>query len=665
MNTKKTMKRLHIYSILALTFLLALTACQQDDEDNKGGGAKGSALVTLRIGTGDGYSDTRADGSSYGNWKDSKNALSDRSEMMYSWVVIITNSSGQVVYQKAKTINDSEKNDAEIDEVTDDPIELAADTYTAYSFANIGVSWLKATLGDFTAANATLDASTVEDAVANVNGNLFSPIGADDNIANATTNSLGGKGIPMSNKQTLIVDGTGTAANPEVKDLIVVRMLAKLEFRFFNATGRAVHVKSITISDITKSVDGYIKLLPQYTTPANANDMEYHHQDLQPNLNTSATGFGREDVKYVFRNNGGTASPLAIPESATYDYELLNNANYAYQCSFYVNESTTPANDDQLFFLTLELGQNNNKVDYRYALVTTGVKSGLPTNGNDVTSVTPTEERWDYIARNDYRVIPVIIDDYKLEIIPYDFPAIGVYPASVKTLDESKNLYEVLFHDYGHFHLVPFVYKGESLDDPNATIITYSPTQGDHTSTVWSLMDAEGSLNNTQWQKIFKSFKDDAITVLDADANSTLKFYGQPGASGLPGDNTYPSPLPDYGKYFDAEVTHTKTIDEEIITYSQGDFPMLDTETKWDPKGGNNYHPYIFGQIAPQEDYADKKTYHELRAYVYVNGESVPRQLVYRFFMHLQQDFGLDPVVTPSGSRLRSARPSCGCHHGL
>jgi hypothetical protein len=92
---------------------------------------------------------------------------------------------------------------------------------------------------------------------------------------------------------------------------------------------------------------------------------------------------------------------------------------------------------------------------------------------------------------------------------------------------------------------------------------------------------------------------------------------------------------------------------------------MLDTETKWDPKGGNNYHPYIFGQIAPQEDYADKKTYHELRAYVYVNGESVPRQLVYRFFMHLQQDFGLDPVVTPSGSRLRSARPSCGCHHGL
>ena len=645
------MKKFRIIYVFALLLTVSLFSCENDDSNDNT--TNGTAQVTLRISTGDGYSATRADGSTYGNWKDSKNAMSDRSEMMYSWVVIITNGSGQVVYQKAKTIKDSEKDDAEIDEVTDEPIELAAGEYTAYSFANIGVDWLKTTLGDFTATNATLNASTVQSAVANVNGNLFNPIGTDDTVANATTNSLGGKGIPMSNMQTLTIEGTGTTTAPEVKDLIVVRMLAKLEFRFFNATGRAVHVKSITISDITKSVDGYIKLLPQYTTPANADDMKYHHQDLRPNLNTTATGFGREDVKYVFHNNG---SHLTLPNSATYNYDELNDDNYAYKCSFYVNESTTPANDDHLFFLTLELGENDNHRDYRYALVTTGAKSGLPTDGNDVTSATPNNdvERWDYIARNDYRVIPVIIDDYKLEIIPYDFPAIGVYPASVKTLDESKNLYEVLFHDYGHFHLVPVVYKGESLDDANATIIPYSPTQGDHSSKVWSLMDAEGSLNDSQWQKVFKSYMDDATTMLDATANSTLKFYGQPGESSLPIDNSYPSSLPVYGKYFDAEVTHYKTIDEENITYSQGDFPMLDTETKWDPKGGKNYLPYIFGQIAPQEDDADKKTYHELRAYVYVNGESVPRLLIYRFYMHLKQDFGL--------ARQHGARRACSLH---
>ena len=626
---------------------VSLFSCENDDSNDNT--TNGTAQVTLRISTGDGYSPTRADESTYGNWKDSKNAMSDRSEMMYSWVVIITNGSGQVVYQKAKTIEDSEKNDAEIDEVTDTPIELATGDYIAYSFANIGVDWLKTTLGDFTAANATLDASTVENAVANVNGNLFNPIGTDDNLANATTNSLGGKGIPMSNMQTLTVKGTGTTTNPEVKDLIVVRMLAKLEFRFFNATGRAVHVKSITISDISKSVDGYIKLLPNYgTTPDYPDSMEAHHKDIQPNLNTSAEGFGREDVKYVFKNNGGASSPLAIPTTATYDYTKLNDADYDYQCSFYVNESTTPANGDQLFFLTLELGQNDNVHDYRYALVTTGAKSGLPTNGNDVTSETPTEEHWDYIARNDYRVIPVIIDDYKLEIIPYDFPAIGVYPASVKTLDESKNLYEVLFHDYGHFHLVPIVYKGESLDDANATIIPYSPTQGDHSSTVWSLMDATGSLNDTQWKKVFKSYKDDVTTVLGITENTSLGFYGYPDATGAA---KYPDALPIYGTNFDAEVTHTVG----SKTYSQGDFPMLDTETKWKPKTDDAYRPYIFGQIAPQEDNADKKTYHELRAYVYVNGESVPRLLIYRFYMHLKQDFGL-------ARRYAAARPTCRLH---
>ena len=641
------MKKFRIIYVFALLLTVSLFSCENDDSNNNT--TNGTAQVTLRISTGDGYSATRADGSTYGKWKDSKNAMSDRSEMMYSWVVIITNGSGQVVYQKAKTIEDSEKNDAEIDEVTDTPIELATGDYIAYSFANIGVDWLKTTLGDFTAANATLDASTVENAVANVNGNLFNPIGTDDNLANATTNSLGGKGIPMSNMQTLTVKGTGTTTNPEVKDLIVVRMLAKLEFRFFNATGRAVHVKSITISDISKSVDGYIKLLPNYgTTPDYPDDMEAHHKDIQPNLNTSAEGFGREDVKYVFKNNGGASSPLAIPTTATYDYTKLNDADYDYQCSFYVNESTTPANGDQLFFLTLELGQNDNVHDYRYALVTTGAKSGLPTNGNDVTSETPTEEHWDYIARNDYRVIPVIIDDYKLEIIPYDFPAIGVYPASVKTLDESKNLYEVLFHDYGHFHLVPIVYKGESLDDANATIIPYSPTQGDHSSTVWSLMDATGSLNDTQWKKVFKSYKDDVTTVLGITENTSLGFYGYPDATGAA---KYPDALPIYGTNFDAEVTHTVG----SKTYSQGDFPMLDTETKWKPKTDDAYRPYIFGQIAPQEDNADKKTYHELRAYVYVNGESVPRLLIYRFYMHLKQDFGL-------ARRYAAARPTCRLH---
>ena len=160
-------------------------------------------------------------------------------------------------------------------------------------------------------------------------------------------------------------------------------------------------------------------------------------------------------------------------------------------------------------------------------------------------------------------------------------------------------------------------------------------------------MDATGSLNDTQWKKVFKSYKDDVTTVLGITENTSLGFYGYPDATGAA---KYPDALPIYGTNFDGEVTHT--VGDK--TYSQGDFPMLDTETKWDPKGGKNYLPYIFGQIAPQEDDADKKTYHELRAYVYVNGESVPRLLIYRFYMHLKQDFGL--------ARRYAARPTCRLH---
>ena len=81
---------------------------------------------------------------------------------------------------------------------------------------------------------------------------------------------------------------------------------------------------------------------------------------------------------------------------------------------------------------------------------------------------------------------------------------------------------------------------------------------------------------------------------------------------------------------------------------------MLDAVTQWKPKAADPYLPYIFGQIAPQDYNANKKVYHELRVYVYVNAETVPRQLIYRFYMHLKQDIDYS-------SRLRLHSHFC-CH---
>ncbi len=624
----KTMKRLCYLSICAMMAMLCLVACQEDDEVNGMHGDSGFGYVTLRIGSVGAAPVTR--------WNDD-NALADRSEMMYNWIVLLVQDNVVTnVFSKVALAN------AEIDEVYNG--NLPAGTYTAYSFANISEASLKSILGVETLEGATLTGIDTKTTTIGANGKTAEDLTADNAFG------FGSKGIPMSNKQTFTLND----GEEVTKDLIVVRMVAKLEFRFFNASGSEQKVKSVTISDVTKATTNNIFLLPKYTDAANADLMTFVHQDLQPNLNNGSTNtaFATEDVTFT--------GDITVGSDDTYDIAKLRPGSaYNKKLTFYINESDKPANADHLFFLTVELENN----DYRYALVSSGTNTGLTVNktggGNNEdltqTPVTDTKrtENWDYIARNDYRIIPIVLDDYKLEIVPYDFPAIGVYPVSVSTVDENAHLYEFLFHDYGHFHLVPKVTHNngtEAVDFvatapvASGTPATYSISGGDGKATArWGLI-------GDQWTNSFFSYTDEtAASVLTPALNSSeVKFYGQPDLTGLPANNVYPEALPVYGTNFDGEVTHT--ISGKI--YSQGDFPMLDAVTQWKPKAADPYLPYIFGQIAPQDYNADKKVYHELRVYVYVNAETVPRQLIYRFYMHLEQDIDYS-------SRLRQHSRCC------
>lgn len=622
------MKRLCYLSICAMMAMLCLVACQEDDEVNGMHGDSGFGYVTLRIGSVGAAPVTR--------WNDD-NALADRSEMMYNWIVLLVQDNVVTnVFSKVALAN------AEIDEVYNG--NLPAGTYTAYSFANISEASLKSILGVETLEGATLTGIDTKTTTIGANGKTAEDLTADNAFG------FGSKGIPMSNKQTFTLND----GEEVTKDLIVVRMVAKLEFRFFNASGSEQKVKSVTISDVTKATTNNIFLLPKYTDAANADLMTFVHQDLQPNLNNGSTNtaFATEDVTFT--------GDITVGSDDTYDIAKLRPGSaYNKKLTFYINESDKPANADHLFFLTVELENN----DYRYALVSSGTNTGLTVNktggGNNEdltqTPVTDTKrtENWDYIARNDYRIIPIVLDDYKLEIVPYDFPAIGVYPVSVSTVDENAHLYEFLFHDYGHFHLVPKVTHNngtEAVDFvatapvASGTPATYSISGGDGKATArWGLI-------GDQWTNSFFSYTDEtAASVLTPALNSSeVKFYGQPDLTGLPANNVYPEALPVYGTNFDGEVTHT--ISGKI--YSQGDFPMLDAVTQWKPKAADPYLPYIFGQIAPQDYNADKKVYHELRVYVYVNAETVPRQLIYRFYMHLEQDIDYS-------SRLRQHSRCC------
>lgn len=538
------MKRFKSIYLLAIAATLSFTACSSDSEDVQGGGQstvqEGKARVTLRIATDNGKATTRA-------WTD-QNAKTDRSEMMYSWIVLITDGS-TIKYKFAGTPADDK---AEIDDVCTD-VEMASGTYTVYSFANISETSLKTILGvsSLNAGTALTDA-TVTAATATINGNGFVP---------SSTN-----GIPMSNKQTLTVTSGSVS-----KDLIVVRMLAKITLSVKNETGAAVTIKKITLSDVTDNAANNLKLLPKLTNGADV--MDAVHKDIQPNL------------------NGTPATVSFSPTLASGGEAIANNGTK--DITFYVNESATPTNSDHLFNLTLEL----NNAEYRYSIIN---QNGKTSGDNGA---------WDYIARNDYRVLPIVLDDYKFQIIPYDFPAIGVYPASVKAINESENLYEMTFHDYGHFHLLPKVTKGAS------TQVKYNAGSGDY----WTL--------NTDFAGSWFTAATKGGAWLNAAGITSNGFYRNQTAT-ADADEAGGAPV----WYLNDGVAGPQ----------------------WDPAGSTtSYQPFIFGYIKDPNGplSSDLKIYHEMKIKLYVGG-AYRRDMIYRFYMTLSKDQMSYPSggVTPGGS---------------
>lgn len=213
--------------------------------------------------------------------------------------------------------------------------------------------------------------------------------------------------IPMSYKQTVTIN-----ADTKEVDLWVVRMLAKMTLRLTNATDKPITINSATLSEITANAADNLKLLPNHI---GGNSGETGA--CVPNLGTAA-----KTENYTYE----PTTAITVPAGNT-DAPVL--------MTFYVNESAEPTQNAHGLF-TLSLNTDNGVM--RYALIT---------NEGD---------NWDFIARNDHRVIPVTLQDYRLDIIPYDWPPIGVYPASVKQED---GLFTVTFHSGGHFHLQPIVSK--------------------------------------------------------------------------------------------------------------------------------------------------------------------------------------------------------------
>ena len=239
--------------------------------------------------------------------------------------------------------------------------------------------------------------------------------------------SIPATGIPMSNKQTLSIETTTTSV-----DLIVVRMLAKMKFQFTNATAADIIINSITLSEITK---GPVYLLPNYVTGGGGpNDME--PGNLLPNIPAGST---KDNYTHTITDG------LTVDDGNTTPVETV----------FYINESKATAPYPKYFVITLNIDKGEVVDEQRYALL-----------------------EWNQIARNEYRVIPITLDDYILDIEPQDFPPIGVLPASVK---EEDGKFTVTFHAGGHFHIVPKVKQASS-----STWLEYGVGVGQWSYVSWS-----------------------------------------------------------------------------------------------------------------------------------------------------------------------------------
>ena len=468
----KTLKYTYLIVFAALTAVMAACSSDEDVVGHASERADGKVPVRLHIRVA-GQSNTSSL-NTRATWSD-ENATDD--EMMNMWVVIAVHAEDDTNTPKQYEEGDIVFIHASIPEPSsreiDDLVYLLPGKYHFYSFANIDLSWLggKGIIGYNKFANLLESSEQVELPMYFIKGNVTPQpgitypqpgeiynisFGSSENIKyhdiyisdsdhseydfgistytvdidgngfdptnydpeHYTDNGFGSKGIPMSNvQQNIEVTGSDDV------DLIVVRMMAKIEVQVTNERATPVVINSISLTDVTDNVDDNLKLLPNYgTTPDYPGDMEAHHKDLQPNLGSGAT-----KGNLIFTPAGDEADRTVAPGGTK-------------SFTFYVNESVAPDNASGLFYLTLGF---NGETEYHHALI------------NQKGSTSADDDAWHYIARNDYRIIPVHLTDWLFRIEPIAFAPIAGYPA----VTVRSNAQTATFSTGGMIALQPFVKK--------------------------------------------------------------------------------------------------------------------------------------------------------------------------------------------------------------
>lgn len=420
------------FHILLFFSLLLLGACTQDLPDNPGHTDKKRVTFSLAL------TPAATESSSRAAWTP---VLGEEKELVMNGFCVMVDAETSMVEHVFKSRSEDEGKGQKYCNVYNDEGSREIKTSTGekffYTFANLSQEKVERAIAasmnktDFRfTKDAVLDTTQINKATIAICGNNFQP---------SETN-----GIPMSGYQHLTI-----AASHQGKEiqLNVVRMLAKLEFEISNDTQTPLYVDSIVFENITKNAPDATPNLFLFPAPRTPKEYDQTMITIKPNL----TKWGMENFE-----------KQTIPVRQTLAVGAKANVVY------YLNETAAPNTTFGDFMLTLNLRANDatGTKQQRFALISN--------------AETAHQDSWLYIARNDWRYIPIHLHDYLFELIPQDFPPIGVLPSSVK---EADGTFTCTFHTDGDFHLQPRItdrktgkgVTGWTASDPKWQTITPNP----------------------------------------------------------------------------------------------------------------------------------------------------------------------------------------------
>lgn len=319
-------------------------------------------------------------------------------ELMKNWLIVMVDADNRIVDIVANGAYDAGETERSQDSFWK---RMKQGTYTFYSFANLTPSEIGI---DTYREGDTLPAGFFEQMKCSVK--IPSLVFADH--WSDFDNDYFPKGIPMSNKQVVTIGKDTKTVNLEV-----IRMVAKVVLQLTNNTDHDITFKGLTLSNVTPNVEDNLMLLPGKD--------ETDEQGIVHVSDANLATTQKQTVAYA-----------SMALGTGHDYVVKRSGQAVTNICFYINESkATDENKNHILQLqTIDSDNSLTVINRRLAML-----------------------NWSKICRNDYRVIPIKLDDYSIEWDVQSFTPIGVLP---QIEDDGENL-TITMGYYGEFHIIPKV----------------------------------------------------------------------------------------------------------------------------------------------------------------------------------------------------------------